>query len=251
MTELRHYTNAPITEAIIDLRVTPRDGLTLADVDSIHEGLEDDYPDREDTIEAVGIMEVRAGVGASASARQSRTGSKYRSADGKYIWQIRLDGSTFTRLAPYESWEPFRDEAHRLWKLYRDKVSPKAITRLAVRYINRVDIPVSCPDESVDLQEYFRTSPEISSDLPQRLNQFFLRLAIPYAPVGGTAVINQTIIPPPKEGVVSVVLDIDLVRSEGVPYTDSEIWTIFESLHDGKNDIFEACITPKTRKLFD
>ncbi len=61
--------------------------------------------------------------------------------------------------------------------------------------------------------------------------------------------INQTVIPPAREGVVSVALDIDLFRIEDVPNSEREIWECFEHLHDSKNQIFEACITDKTREL--
>jgi uncharacterized protein (TIGR04255 family) len=49
------------------------------------------------------------------------------------------------------------------------------ITRLVVRYINKIDIPLPVGD----LKEYLRTFPEVSSDLPQGLSGYFLQLQIP------------------------------------------------------------------------
>ncbi len=251
MAESRPYASAPIIEAIIDLRVSPRIDLSADDVDDVHRGEEEAYPQREDTIEAVGIMELGAGGAATASARQSRTGSKFSSEDGRYVWQARLDGFTMSRLAPYEHWTPFRDEARRLWTIYRERLEPEAVTRVAIRNVNRIDIPVSDATRSLDLHDYFRTLPDISPDLPQSIDQFFLRLSIPCESVHGKALINQTIVPPPGEGVISVVLDIDLFCSESIPSDDEGIWRLFEQLREAKNEIFEACITPKTRELFD
>ena len=174
MTNASHYPNAPIKEAIIDLRVKPGDGLKLEQLERVGAG-EEAYPKQDETYHAVGMMEVQAGVSASASAHQRQTGFKFTSGNEKYIWQARMDGFTFSRLAPYESWEPFRDEAKRLWCLYRERTAPAEVVRLAVRYVNRIDLPADC----VDLKRYFRTSPEVSPELPQQLAAFFMQLRIP------------------------------------------------------------------------
>ena len=242
----KHYPKAPITEAIIDLRVRPRADLKLEQLKSLRNGEELAYPKLEGIYEAVGTLEVQVGVSASASAQQNQTGFKFASEDGKYVWQTRINGFTFSRLAPYEDWEQFRDEARRLWALYRQRVAPIETCRLAVRYINRVDLP-SGP---VDLKDYFRTSPEVSPDLPQELAGFFMQVRIPQMDLGAQVLINQTIIPPAREGVVSVVLDIDVFRDENVAKDEAAIWEFFEQLHDRKNEVFEACITDRSRELF-
>lgn len=245
MSRTRHYSRAPITEAIIDLRVAPRAEVTLEELARVAAGEEAVYPKKEKTFEAMGRMEVGAGQSASASANYRETGFKFTSEDGRLIFQSRIEGFTLSRLAPCERWEPFRDEARRLWKRYREHAGPDRIVRLAVRYINRIDVPA----DGIDLKQYFRTFPEVSPDLPQQLTGFFMQLRIPQADLPGEALINQTIIPPAREGVSSIVLDVDLFRDKDAPGEEDAIWTFFETLHSRKNDIFEACITDRTREL--
>jgi len=245
MSTSRHYPKAPITEAIIDLRVQPRADLKTDELDSVRSGEESMYPNRGMTYEALGMMEVRVGVSASASARQDQTGFKFTTADGKYIWQCRRNGFTFSRLSPYESWEPFRDEARRLWGLYRERLKPLAVQRLAVRYINRLDIPA----ERIDIKDYFRTMPEVSPDLPQALAGFFMQLRIPHEDLFSEMLVNQTIVPPSQPNMVSFILDIDLFRTADVPTDEEAVWRFFEQLHVRKNEVFEACITDRTREL--
>lgn len=239
-----HYANAPITEAIIDLRVTPVDGVDRALL-KLNEKLSQGYPQQEELFEAVGPLAVGP-RGGSASVQQTPLGWKFSNADQKQIVQSRINGFTFSRLAPYERWEPFRNEARRLWNVYREQLNPSAVARIAVRYINRIDLP----GDSVDLKEFFRTSPEIAPELPQQLDGYFMQLKFAYPEAGGHCLINQTIVPPARENVVSVVLDIDLFRSQGLPQLEDEIWECFAVLHEGKNAIFEACITDPTRRLF-
>ena len=247
MTAATHYPNAPITEAIIDLRVKPRADLHLEELEAVRAGEEDAYPRSNKIYQTEGTVTVQEGVPPSATAQHQVLGFKFTSEGGKSIWQSRLDGFTFSQLAPYANWEPFRDEGRRLWRLFRARSAPVAVERLAVRYVNRIDIPTP----SIDLKEYFRTSPEISPDLPQELAGYFMQLQLPQSDLVGQVLINQTIVPPPREDVVSVVLDIDLIRAEDVPNTEEAIWDFFEKLHVRKNEIFEACITDKTRRLFE
>jgi len=247
MIESRHYPNAPITEAIIDIQVSPCADLVFEELGNVRRGQVEEYPAQESTFEATGVPEVRPGISASASAQQKQTGFRFVRSDKQYVWQSRTNGFTLSRLPPYESWEPFRDEARRLWSAYREAIQPAAVTRLAVRYINRIDIP----EDSVDLKEYFRTSPEVSPDLPQRLAGFFMQLRIPQDDLHGQALINQTVIAPARDGVVSVVLDIDVYKGDDVPSEEDDIWGYFETLHVRKNAIFEACITEKARELFE
>ena len=241
-----HYPHAPITEAIIDLRVRFDGGIEISLLQRSCEEIRHDYPNDEELFEAIGQMQVKPGVGGSTSMRQNKIGSKRTNEERTQVVQFKRNGFTFSRLAPYDRWEPFRDEARRVWNVYRSKTDPDEITRLAVRYINRIDVP----EESVDLKEYFRTSPEISPDLPQHVEQFFMQLKLPQPSISGSALVNQTIVPPPREGLTSVILDVDLFRDAKIPQQEEGIWTFFEELHRVKNEIFEACITDRTRRLF-
>jgi len=241
----RHYPRAPITEAIIDLRVEPAVHMTVAELANVHRGLETAYPTKKTLSEAVIHGQV-GDQGAAASATSKQTGHLFVSGDGKYVFQARLNGYTISRLAPYESWELFRDEARRLWNAYRAVAKPKKVTRLAVRFSNRLDLPLPV----TDIKDYLRTVPEVSSECPQNLAGYFMQLRIPQEDIKSLLVVNQAIIDPAKPGVASVVLDNDVFRVDDLPTDEQGIWDFFEVLRKRKNDMFEACITDKARELF-
>jgi uncharacterized protein (TIGR04255 family) len=245
MTCHRHYRKPPITEAIIDLRVILPPESGIPDLDKDHAGEESTYPATEKLYMAFGHMEI--GPQVSATAGSQHIGYVFRSGDGKQIYQARLDGFTMSRLAPYENWISFRTEARRLWDIYRFATEPTTVARVAVRYINRIDIPFPFHD----LKEYLRTTPEVSPDLPQELEGYFMHLKIPLEDIKSRAMINQTIIEPAAPNVVSVVLDIDIFRTADLPPDDEDIWDFFEELRVRKNHVFEACITDSARVLFD
>jgi uncharacterized protein (TIGR04255 family) len=103
--------------------------------------------------------------------------------------------------------------------------------------------------EFKDFNEYLRTVPLVSPDLPQGLNGYFMQLNIPYEDLSATLVLNQALLPPAIPDKVSVLLDIDIFRDTKISDEESFVWDFFEALHNRKNDVFEACITDKMREL--
>jgi uncharacterized protein (TIGR04255 family) len=246
--EQTHFSKSPITEAIIDLRVTSNEGVTAADLARMSSIIAEHYPEKQEL--HAGQVHFQLSDNPTADASRQQVGLRYASADKREILQARIDGFTFSVLRPYERWETFSGEAHRLWDVYREVMQPKAITRLGVRYINKIDIP----KPSIELRDYFRTFPEISSDAPNEILNYFMQLSLSGPKFGGIVVINQTIVPSPESDMVSVVLDLDLSRDasrteEEIPQNEDDIWRCFEQLRISKNAIFKACITERTKEM--
>lgn len=241
----KHYSRPPITEALIDIQAQLPQGVKLDVLEEVYSSVKAEYPKREEVLMFQGQMTVGESFGATAS--QSQIGYAVFSNDQKQILQVRLDGFSFSQLAPYDCWETFRDEAKRLWSLYQSLTHPEAIVRLAVRYINRLDIPLPFGD----LKDYLRTYPEVSPDLPQGLSGYFMQLQIPQEDLAAMLVLNQTIVPPPTPDCVSVLLDLNLFREGDIPNGEIGLWDILEQMHERKNKAFEACITERTREIIN
>ncbi|MDN7182064.1 TIGR04255 family protein [Caballeronia sp. SEWSISQ10-4 2] len=244
MTSDDRYPNAPITEAVIDIQVaTP---VTVDTLGQTHLGEEAKYPSSEKLNAATGALFFSPEMAPVATASAQPLGHLYRSPDGKQIYQARTTGYTFSRLAPYPHWAEFCSEARRLWDKYCTVAKPTAITRVAVRYVNRIDIPL--PLKSFG--DYLRTAPQLSPDLPEGLSGYFMHLMIPLTEIKCEAIINQTIIEPAKPDVVSIVLDIDIFRTVDLPVDEDQLWALLEQLRQAKNRVFEASITEEARRLF-
>jgi uncharacterized protein (TIGR04255 family) len=212
--------------------------------DVVSQEVKGEYPNREERNRLEGSF--AAGKHVEASAKQTKVGYLFRSADGKRVLQTRLDGFTFSRLRPYESWATIRDEAKRLWGVYQRTVKPIRVTRVAVRYINQIDMPLPLQD----FKEYFRTIPEVSAELPQGLSAFLMQLQIPQVDLGAVLVLTETLAPPPSPDLASIILDIDLFKEGCDLKSDDDVWSLLESFRDRKNEAFEGCITDKARQLF-
>jgi uncharacterized protein (TIGR04255 family) len=56
--------------------------------------------------------------------------------------------------------------------------------------------------------------------------------------------------PSPLIDHVSFTIDIDVATTGPVLVNEDKMWDLIGSLRKHKNDLFESCITPETRELF-
>ena len=244
---VRHYSRAPITEAILDLKVILPDNFPIERFLEIQARVRDRFPTSEPI--HVGSLAIQAGPEIQVDASRQHSGFLFRGKDGLRIFQATLQGFTFNRLAPYNSWEEFSNDARNLWEIYKDICKPAFVTRAAVRYINRIDIPGQGP---IKLQDYLKTAPDIASGLPQKnLSSFFMQLQIPQEDLNCMLVINETLALPPSPGFISVILDIDLFRQQAWQSDDEDIWGFLTQLRERKNQVFRESITEKTEELIN
>ena len=245
----RRYEKAPIKEAIIDLRVTLPEGFPVNQIEDIHPSIKDDFPTIEPFYKGVGAFFYQPGSSFQVDTSERQIGFWFRSQDNLRTCQATLEGFSFNQQAPYESWERFSSEAKNLWQIYTKICKPIQVVRVAVRYINQINIPAN---EIVELKDYLTTVPEVSSKLSQKtLQSFFMQLQIPQRDLDCMLTVNEAIAPLTDPEVVTVILDLDLFCHQVWENSDEDIWILLEKLRDRNNEVFEASITDKTRELIN
>jgi uncharacterized protein (TIGR04255 family) len=244
----RHLRNAPITEALIDIRVKLPSNVAVDTFGSLHGLISSEYPHERKRRRVEDLIEFKDGEAPKHTAQDKGIdGYVYLSADNKQVVQFRLDGFTFSRLKPYETWEHLRDEARRLWSLYVDTASPEVITRVALRYINHLEFPFP----SVELSDYLTAPPVVPQNLPQVIRTFLSRVVIDAPSLGASAVITQALDDTSAHpNVVPIILDIDVFKEGQLAIDGNEAWDILNKLRDFKNEIFFGSITEKTVELY-
>lgn len=241
------FKNAPITEALLDIRVNLASDFNPDNLEKLYEEIKKDFPIKQVNTLWEAVFEAKRGEKPQVSSNDRNNGYLFKSQDGSRIFQARIDGFTFNRLKPYDSWDGFSGEAKKLWNLYSKFAKPEKIKRLALRYINLIEIPQS----SDDLSEYFITGPDIAPGLPQGLADFFVRLMIPDHETKNVAIINETVDKSKlNDKIFPLIFDVDVFRVLDQGASDKEVWEIFESLRDYKDKIFMNSFTEKAKKLF-
>lgn len=253
MTERAHYANAPITEALIDLRITHAQDSSVEDLRTIGEGVVDRYPSQQPIyIHSGEIFVEQASDPARVETTHQHGGFMFTSENKQQIFQARIDGFTFSTLAPYDRWESFRDEAHRLWNIYRSAVSPEGVTRASMRYINQFDVVEYAADPTaVELKDFLNVYPEAPEDWT--FNNFFMQMQMWQEDLDCWLVVNEAPVRTPDREAALLQLDFDLFKEQfEEPWRaddDNELWAFLERLHVRKNEAFEASITEKTRRF--
>src|SRR5258706_9450448 len=112
------YKNAPISEAVFDIKIRFTAEPNLDRFKAIPETLRKQYPIEKKRMGFQGIIEFKAdgpNSGPQSSSNSKIVGYIFSNAEGNRLFQFRLDGFSFNMLKPYSDWSSFCDEAFRIW----------------------------------------------------------------------------------------------------------------------------------------
>jgi len=243
MADHPRLSRAPIIEALIDFRVEPDPTLRVPDLRQIQlalgtEAFPEVAPQRQTT--------VQLSLDATSEAKQVQdVGYLLRGADGLHVVQVQHGGFTFSRLKPYADWNELLAGARDAWAKYVAIAKPRRVTRVAVRTINRLELPLPVGD----LRDWVRTVPDIPSTLPQGISEMFCRMALPMRD-GAVVILTQALEPMPLGAErCGVILDIDVFRVAELSFSGDAPWAALAPMRQLKNDFFFECVTPRTLEL--
>ena len=242
------YPNPPITEALLDIRVTLPPDISLEQLAAYNDEVKDLFPVKEQRLAWTGGYEFKPGTAPKVIPPSGGPdGYFFQSPSENKLIQVRRDGFTFNKLKPYTNWPQFSAEAKLHWERYLRIAKPFQVTRLALRYINRIEIPLPFKD----FKEYVLTIPEIAPGLPNAMSNMIMQLVVPNEEINATASITETL-EPVKEGqsTLGFIFDIDVFRKITLEPGDKKIWDILESPRAFKNQIFKKSLTVKCKELF-
>lgn len=245
---MEHYLRRPVKEALLDIRASLPIETTLEILESFHEKISKRFPEKQQRFSWSSGVQFKPGSEPEViTPSGGPDGFLFRSPlEGKVV-QARRDGFTFNKLRPYKSWEAFLLEAKELWRFYVDIAKPNSVSRLALRYINQIEIPLPVRD----LKKYVLTAPQIAPGIPAAIASFLMQLVISNAEINAFANITETIesISEDRE-YVPFILDIDVYRNIVLEPGSPQIWEKMEELRQFKNLIFAKSTTNKCKELF-
>lgn len=246
---MEHYPRAPIAEAILDVQVRTSMVPSQGVFELLAKSLSTEFPQSAD----LNLNQFQVSVSATPaqvppSFAHTHRVSGIRLTRNERVLVIQPRGMTFNHLPPYSSWEVFQPEARQLWERYVEFVKPEAVTRVALRYINRIEIP----EVTFETSDYFRLYPQLPEKIPQNMSAFFMQIQMPQSDLGPDviAAINFTPVASNREHNTSILLDIDVFALRNLSTSSDEVFNLLDVIRTRKNNLFEACITDRTRELF-
>ena len=155
----------------------------------------------DDEVRARGV-EYREGVGKVLLSTE----------DGKRLVGVAPDTLSVHMLRPYQSpvagelgWEEFRSRIGEALQAYWIVANPDGVSRISVRYINKIEIP----RETVELGDYLLCAPPDIDGLPETISGFAGRVDYPYGDNMRLALSQGTI--QGANDKVAFLLDLDVI----------------------------------------
>jgi uncharacterized protein (TIGR04255 family) len=249
MTQPTHLANAPIVEAVIDLRVRMAAEFSVQMFAGLLERFGPGYKEPAPLTQVQMSFEatlVDAPKGKVVNLGIS--GFRYERSDGKRIALFQKDGFTFSHLAPYTNWEEFFSEAAYLYSLFFEIGHPEEVTRVGVRYINQLLLPEA---EATDFSPWLTAPLPFPKGIDAILTGFLTQIQILDPGTGVAARITQTIQPPSATpGQVPIILDIDVFEEKSRPADPDAALQRFATLRQLKNRLFFKSITEKVVEMY-
>ncbi len=243
MAEIKHLRRAPIVEAMIDVRVEARPDFRGDSFNTIRELVAREYPVVEER-RGITFQFALGGPPSQQIQQLNADGLFFRANEGKNIAQFRGDGFTFNRLAPYTGWDEILPRALGLLATYLTAAAPKAITRVATRYINRLKLP------SRHFEEFLSTPPRGVPGIPGAATSF-MEVAVGTDDSGATVNFTQALdASSPDSGSPFVLMDIDAFNADSFDPSVDEVKARLTVLHELKNRVFFGALTDPGARLF-
>lgn len=231
---------APIVEALLDFRVSPKDNLDLSVLKEFGAAIINDFPDSQIQTRFSSEVNVDDETIALGPISTSTLGYAYVSPDATKIAQVQVGGFSFSKLKPYEGWTPLFEEFRRLWELYLQVAQPLTVKRMAVRFINKLPLASKEKLPPSSLLGFHPTTPESVA----KTREFFMRTVNVHPELPDIRSI-VTVASEDVDNQHHIIFDIDAFSADlSIDPASDQLWDILLQLREYKNDLFFGSITP-------
>lgn len=243
----RKYRKPPVIEALCEIYFADSEWDDTVP-GAFYEKVKNDYPKKRQRR----IQEAKITLGpeqAVAGIRQLPPWMQFVSEEEHRMIQIARDLLVINQLHPYPHFEDWEPEIYRALNDYRDLANPKMVTRLGMRYINRVVIP----EGRVRMEKYFTVYPNLPEGFGDTHGPFLVRVEVPQKDNAHTVLITFGTAPPPdsSQTVQAFMLDFYDIFQVNMPPDEDKLKKEIGRAHDNIVIAFEDSITDDLRMIFE
>lgn len=240
---------APIVEAVLDIDCDMPLTFDLAELEtSVRDAFRDDYPKFRTQHLQEHQFEVKAECAPKMTTRQGIQAFQLLQEGERQLVQVRAQGFSFNRLAPYSSLDDYLPAIEHAWKVFIGLVAPIQIRLVRLRYINRIFLPAT--DGNVELEHYLKFGPR----LPDEDRLAFVGFMNQHSAVekGTGNEVNIVLAAQAMErDRLPIILDIAAFWTGSIETNDwAGIQSKIQSLRHLKNMVFRDSLTAKCLDLF-
>lgn len=240
---------APIVEAVLDIDCDLPPGQLFASLEGpARDCFRDRYPTFRTQLVQEHQIETKPDQPVTLSVRQGLQGFQFLQDDERQLVQVRNQGFSFNRLAPYTSLDDYLPEVERTWRLFAGFAFPVQIRRIQLRYINRILIPMI--NGQVHLDDFLKVGPRVPEEEKFGLATFLNQYAATELETGNHVNIVLTGQPPENEKLPIIFDNCVVADGPSEPEDWPWIWSRIGELRVLKNRIFKNTLTESCLNLF-
>jgi len=248
-TDTEKLRNAPIVEAVLDIDCDTPPDAELADLEGpAYERFGDRYPQARKRVSHEVTLQGKGEALSGLSTHHALQALQFLTDDEKQLVQVRAQGFSFNRLAPYSSLDDYLPEIERTWRLYGDVAAPVTTRAVRLRYINRIALPME--GGKVELDAFLEIGPRSADEETLSLTGFLIQQnAVEKESHHQVSLTLRS--QSPEDETLPVILDIAVSYPlEVAPNDWDAIYETVQSLRRLKNRVFRNTLTERCMQLF-
>lgn len=244
----RKLARPPIVEAVLDIDCDLPPKTNIRDLEeTARERFRGQYPKFKTRHLFEHELQAKADEPPQTKTRRGIQGYMFLQEDEKQLVQVRAQGYSFNRLAPYTELDDYLPEVERTWAIFLELAQPVQVTAIRLRYINRINLPFR--EGKVELDEYLKLGPRLPDE--ERLTfKGFLNQYVAGEVETGNEVKAILTSQKPEGDKLPIIFDITAAQGKALtPGNWKDILAAIQSLRNLKNDVFfktlkgERCLT--------
>jgi len=241
----RRYGKPPINQAICEFRFKGPSQWDWTVPGLVYQEIKSEFPDKrqEQTFE-IKVVPIPGRVEQSVG---SPTKIQFLRADNSAMVQVGPDLLTINVYPPYPGWENFQALIRQQFQIYTRIAKPGEFQRIGLRYINKILFP----NAIIETTEFFLYYPHLPHEVEQTHGPFEMSVMHLYENGRDVLTLRMKTIASDGPDTSAIGLDLDyyLAAPSNIKLADGLEWV--EKAHTRVDTMFEACITDKTRNLFE
>ena len=244
----KKYRNPPIEEAVVEFRFVPGQEWDLTIPGKLHEhpDIKNRYPGKPRTQKSLeAAYRAEPDQPPNLAVREGIARIQLVDLDGRHLISLGADVLSVNILRPYDGWGQFRPRIETALRAYLEVAKPTGVSRVGVRYINKILLP----GNEIDIGTYFMSGFSSPPELPSKMVGFMSRVEYLYQDGVKLLLTHATVDAPERYS--AVLMDLDVIW-EGAEVKDLDrIMEIVDDLHEREGKAFEAIITDALREVFN
>jgi uncharacterized protein (TIGR04255 family) len=242
----RKYLKPPLEEAVCEFRFTEDTPWDMTIPGLLYDKIKDTFPIKEKRkYQESLIRQDKDGAIQEVSVNDAMG---FLSLDKKAQINLRNNCFSINYLKPYPTWGEVLPVVERVYYEVQGLIHIEGISRLGLRYINRIVLP---DEKHISLSKYFEFGLRLGEGLPKNMTGFSASAILEMPDGSNACLVRMARAAEDPLGENTILLDMDFYSKSPLSVEPDHAIEWVKNAHDQVEKIFENCINDRLRAIFE